>query len=275
MSIRLSKLIASRGMASRREAEALIADGKVTVNGAVVKEVVPVEAEHDRIVVDGRPLPKAPPLVYFLYYKPRGLVVTRDDPEGRPSLFDEVELPHRAEPVGRLDMDTEGALLLTNDGDLAYALTHPKNQVPKRYKVKVYRTPDEGDLKALREGVFLEDGRTSPAKVRIVDATDASNAWIEITVTEGRNRLVRRMFQQLGHPVSKLRRESFATLSIRGMERGQIRPLTGAEVRRLQDMAAGKKPAAAGRKRGKGFAKAKPKHQRPGKKKPRTSRDRS
>jgi 23S rRNA pseudouridine2605 synthase len=271
MTIRLSKLIAARGLASRREAEALIKEGLVTVNGHTVTEVVPVDSEVDVVVVDGKRLPKAPPPVYFLYYKPRGIVVTRDDPEGRPSLFDNVELPHRAEPVGRLDMDTEGALLLTNDGDLAYALTHPKNQVPKRYQVKVYRTPDEADLKAIREGVFLEDGRTAPAKVRVLEATDKTNAWIEITVTEGRNRLVRRIFKQLGHPVSKLRRETFATLSIRGMERGQIRPLTGSEIARVKDMAAGKKPASAGRKKGKGFAKAKPKHQRPGKKKPRTS----
>ena len=193
------------------------------------------------------------------------------DREGRRSLFDEIDLPHRVEPVGRLDMDTEGALLLTNDGELAYALTHPKHQIPKRYRAKVYRTPDQRDLRAIEAGVFLEDGRTAPAKARVVEATDKENAWVEITVTEGRNRLIRRIFQQLGHPVSKLRRETFATISIRGMERGQIRALTGIEIARLQDLASGRKPSSAGKKKGKGFAKAKPKHQRPGRKKPRAS----
>ncbi len=269
MSIRLSKLLAARGVASRREAEALIRDGKITVNGETVSEVVPVDPDRDVVEVDGRPLPKAPVAAYYLYYKPRGIVVTRNDPEGRRSLFDEVDLPQRVEPVGRLDMDTEGAILLTNDGELAYALTHPKHQIPKRYRVKVYRTPDARDLEAIRNGVFLEDGRTAPARARVVDATDKENAWIEVTVTEGRNRLIRRIFQQLGHPVSKLRRESFATISIRGMERGQIRTLTGAEIARLRELASGKKPSSVGKKRGKGFAKPKPKHQRPGHKKPR------
>ncbi len=269
MSQRLSKLLAARGVASRREAERLIAQGKVEVNGQVVLEVVPVDPTEDRITIEGRPLPKQPPMVHYLYYKPRGLVVTRDDPEGRKSIFDELDLPHRAEPVGRLDIDTEGALLLTNDGDLAYALTHPKHEVPKRYLAKVYRTPDLRDLTAIREGLYLEDGKTAPAKARVTEATDNHNAWVEITVTEGRNRLIRRMFAQLGHPVSKLRRESFATISIRGMERGQIRPLTPSEIKRLQDLAAGKKPASAGKKKGKGFAKAKPKKKRHGRHKPR------
>lgn len=269
MEVRLSKLLAARGVASRREAERLIAEGKVAVNGDIVTEVVPVDPETDDIVVDGEPLPKPPPALYYLYYKPRGVVVTRDDPEGRTSLFDEVDLPHRVESVGRLDMDTEGALLLTNDGDLAYALTHPKHQVPKRYLVKCYRTPDQRDLDAIRNGIFLDDGKTAPAMCRVVEATDNHNAWVEVTVTEGRNRLVRRMFAQLGHPVSKLRRESFATLSIRGMERGQIRPLSPAEIQRLREIAAGKKPASAGKKKGKGFAKAKPKKKRHGQHKPR------
>ena len=272
METRLSKLLAERGVASRREAETLIADGRVVVNGQVATAVMPVDPSKDRVLVDGRPLPKPPPPVYLLYYKPRGVVVTRDDPEGRRSVFDEVDLPHRAEPVGRLDMDTEGALLLTNDGDLAYALTHPKHQIPKRYMVKVYRTPDERDLTAIREGVFLEEGRTAPAKARVVEVTEpdegGGNAWVEVTVTEGKNRMIRRIFEQLGHPVSKLRRESFGTISIRGMERGQMRPLTPSEVARLKDLAAGKTPASAGKKKGKGFAKAKPRPQRPGQKKP-------
>ena len=274
--VRLAKLIAARGVASRRKAEELIFEGKVTVNGELVEHpATMVSPVHDRVVVDGEVLPAEPEKVYYLLYKPRGYITGRDDPQGRRSVLDLVEhLEFRVEPVGRLDMDTEGALLLTNDGNLAYALTHPKHQVPKRYLAKVYRTPDERDLAAIREGVFLEDGKTAPAKCRVMETTETTNAWVEVTVTEGRNRLIRRIFQQLGHPVSKLRRESFATISIRGMERGQVRPLTPAEIRRLQDLADGKKPSSAGRKKGKGFAKAKPKKKRHGKHKPRAQQGR-
>jgi pseudouridine synthase len=264
--IRLAKLLAQRGIASRRAAERLIEEGQVTVNGELATGVVLVDPEVDHVRVEGRPLPPPPRPVYFVLYKPKGCITTRDDPEGRPTVFDLLgDLGTKVESVGRLDFDTEGALLLTNDGDLANALTHPKNQIPKRYLAKVYRTPDDRDLEALRTGVFLDDGKTAPAKARIVERTDTENAWVEITVTEGRNRLVRRMLSTLGHPVSKLRRESFATVSIRGMERGQVRPLTGEEIARLRDLAAGTKPARAGRKSsGKGFAKAKPRKARHG-----------
>ncbi|MEZ4236496.1 MAG: pseudouridine synthase [Myxococcota bacterium] len=270
---RLARLLAQRGVASRREAERLIAQGEVTVNGEVVRGVVLVDPERDRIRIEGRPLPPPPEPAYFVMYKPRGCITTREDPQGRPTVFDKLgDLPRGVEAVGRLDFDTEGALLLTNDGDLANALTHPKNHVPKRYLVKVYRQPDDRDLEALRTGVFLEDGRTMPAKARVVSTTDKTNAWVEITVTEGRNRLVRRMLQALGHPVSKLRRESFATISIRGLELGSVRRLTGVEIKRLQDLAAGLSPSRAGRKKGKGFARAKPKPVRPGQRKRGTRR---
>lgn len=265
-SIKLSKLLSERGIASRREAETLITDGRVTVNGepATVEQRVTPE---DAVRLDGNPLPDAPQLVYFLLYKPRGTITGRDDPRGRPSVLEYVEhLPFKLEPVGRLDFDTEGALLLTNDGWLANKLTHPSTGAPKRYSVKVWKTPDERKLAAIRDGkVFLDDGPALPAKVRVVEQTDSENCWIEITVTEGRNRLVRRIFETLGHPVSKLRRESFATLSIRDMERGQVRALTSEEVRRIRDLAEGMKPKKAGRlKRGAGFALPKPKKKRHG-----------
>lgn len=258
-SVRIAKLISERGLTSRRDAESWITDGRVSVNGSVLDSpAVVVNPAFDTVMVDGRPLPARPDMVYFLLYKPKGVIVTRNDPQGRKSVFDLLEFHERVESVGRLDFDTEGALLLTNDGDLAHALTHPSREVPKRYMAKVYRTPDARDIKAIEDGVFLEDGKTRPAKVRVVESTDKANAWVEITVTEGRNRLIRRLFAQLGHPVSKLRRESFATLSIRTMERGQVRKLTHAEVLRLQDLAAGRSPSRAGKKkRGKGFAKAK------------------
>lgn len=255
--VRLSKLMASRGVASRREAEAWIAEGRVTVNGETVTQVVEVDPAVDVVRVDGQGLPREPKKAYFLLYKPRGYITGRDDPEGRPSVHELVEhLGVRLEPVGRLDFDTEGALLMTNDGDLAHSLAHPSKMVPKRYLAKVYRTPTKDQLDLIEQGkVFLEDGRIQPAKVRVIEATDNENAWVEITVTEGRNRLVRRIFQQIRHPVSKLRRLTFATLSIRGMERGQVRALTTEELRRVFDLAEGKRPERAGHvKRKKGFA---------------------
>ncbi|MEM6928260.1 MAG: pseudouridine synthase [Myxococcota bacterium] len=262
--VRLAKLIARRGLTSRRSAEAWIAEGRVVVNGVVADGSVPVDPRQDEVRVDGRPLPPPPPQIVFALYKPRGVITSRDDPDGRKSVFDMLEgIGTRVEAVGRLDFDTEGLLLLTNDGELAHALTHPTRKVPKRYLAKVYRTPDARDLQTIERGVMLEDGRTQPAKARVVETTDTENAWVEITVTEGRNRLIRRMMGALGHPVSKLRRESFGTISLRGMERGQLRQLTGPEVQRLRDVANGKAPSSAGRKRKAGFARPKPKAVKP------------
>lgn len=258
---RLAKVLAARGVASRREAERLIEEGHVTVNGAVVTHpATGVDPKVDNVRVDGKPLARAPRKVYFLLYKPKGYITSRDDPEGRRSVLELVpNLAERVEPVGRLDFNTEGALLLTNDGELAHKLMHPSTQVPKRYLAKVWKTPSEKTIERLENGVRLEDGMTAPAKVRIVKTTpEGENCWLEVTVTEGRNRLVRRMLAEVGHPVSKLRRESFATISIRGLERGQLRPLTSEEVQRLRDLAEGVPAAAAGRKarpRKVGFAK--------------------
>lgn len=240
--MRLAKLISARGLCSRREAEQLITDGRVSVNGETVHRGAWVVEEDDFIKIDGKPLPKEPPKVYLLMYKPRGTITGRRDPEGRKSVMDLVDQPVRVEPVGRLDLDTEGALLLTNDGELANALAHPRTEVPKRYLAKIWRTPTDQTLARLQSGVFLPDGKTAPCKARLLEATDGGNAWLEITVTEGRNRLVRRMLQALNHPVSKLRRESFATLSIKGMERGAVRPLTREEILRIRDLAQGRKP---------------------------------
>jgi len=263
--LRLSKLIAQRGVASRREAEQMIREGRLTVNGETVSHpgtVVDVEADHVRL--DGNKLPERPHLVYYLLYKPRGYITTRNDPQGRKSVMELLaNIPTRVEPVGRLDLDTEGVLLFTNDGDLANKLTHPSNQIPKRYIAKVWKSPSERTLARIQSGVFLDDGKTAPCKARIIDKTDGGNARVEITVTEGKNRLIRRLLDAVGHPVSKLRRESFATLTVRDMERGQVRKLNTEEVRRLHDIAAGRNPKRAGKiKSRKGFAKAKPKNQR-------------
>lgn len=264
---RLAKVLARHGVASRRAAEKLIEDGQVTVDGEVVLHPgEPVDPRESDIRIDGKPLPPPPRLLYYAAFKPRGLITTRDDPEGRPSVHEMVtHLPERVEPVGRLDMDTEGLLLFTNDGELAHALTHPSNEVPRRYMVKVWRTPDSKTLRRIRRGVRLEDGPSGPCKARVVESTETGNAWVEITITEGRNRLVRRLFDAVGHPVAKLRRESFGTVSLRGLERGKARPLTGEEVARLRDIAEGVKPTEAGQrfKYKKGFAKPKPKKNRP------------
>ena len=254
---RLAKVLAARGVASRREAERMIEEGRVTVAGMVVTHPGhPVDPESRAIQVDQKPIPEPARKAYYLLYKPKGYIVTRDDPDGRKSIHELLpDLPARVEAVGRLDINTEGALLLTNDGPLAHALTHPSGHVPKRYLVKVWKMPDPQDIARLENGVMLEDGKTAPAKVRVMKSTDAGNTWLEITVTEGRNRLVRRMFAALGHPVSKLKRESFATVSVRDMEPGHLRALHGEEIARLRDLAAGETPERAGRRPKKaGFA---------------------
>jgi 23S rRNA pseudouridine2605 synthase len=270
--VRLAKLIAQRGLASRRKAEELIRGGEVSVNGVSVTEVATLVLPTDRIKVEGRRLPPEPKRVYYLMYKPRGMLTGEDvEEKGRPSLRKLLEeLNLRVEPVGRLDFNSEGAVLLTNDGELAHKLSHPSSQVPKRFLVKCYRTPDARDIQLIERGVAFSDGtRSRPAKARVVDTTDKTNAWVEVTITESGQKVVQRILTQLGHPPSKVRRESYATISIRGMERGQIRPLTAQEVSRLRDIAAGIQPKNAGRKwRGEGFARARPKANR-GPRKPR------
>ena len=192
---RLAKVMAQRGVASRRGAERLIEEGRVRVNGSIVYHPGhAVQVEVDLIKVDGRPLPDAPRKAYFLLNKPRGYLTGRADPDGRKSVHELVQhLPVRVEPVGRLDIDTEGALIFTNDGELAHLLTHPSSLVPKRYVAKVWRTPTEKTLNRIRAGLRLEDGRAAPCKARVKESTESGNAWVEITVTEGRNRLIRRV----------------------------------------------------------------------------------
>ncbi len=261
---RIAKVIARSGVASRREAERLISEGKVKVNNKVIHHPGhPVDPASDQIEVHGRALPPAQNHIYLLLNKPRGTITGRGDPEGRQSVLDLVaHLPVRVEPVGRLDMDTEGMLILTNDGELAHKLTHPSTGVPKRYLAKVWRTPTEKTLNRIRAGVRLEDGRAAPCKARVVETTEGGNAWVEITVTEGRNRLIRRVMEAVNHPVSKLRRESFATVADKSLPRGVFRQMTPTEVRRIKEIALGKDPQTAGKSGNykKGFARAKPKH---------------
>jgi 23S rRNA pseudouridine2605 synthase len=261
---RVSKVIARSGLASRREAESFVEEGRVKVNGQLIHHPGHPVGPRDNVIVDDNPLPTPAKHVYYLLNKPRGYITGRNDPEERNSVFDLIgNIRERVEPIGRLDMDTEGVLLFTNDGDLAHKLTHPSMHVPKRYMVKVWRVPDEKTLTRVRNGIRLEDGRTAPCKVRVTETTDKGNGWLEVTVTEGKNRLIRRLFEAVNHPVSKLRRESFATIAARSCERGKVRMLTNDEVHRLREIAEGENPNYAGQKGRykKGFARPKPKNE--------------
>jgi 23S rRNA pseudouridine2605 synthase len=226
--VRLNAYLARAGVASRRKADELIKAGRVTVNGEPGELNTFVE-RGDRVEVDGEPV-TAQKLAYVLLHKPAGSVTTASDPEGRPTVVDLVDLPERVVPVGRLDVDTTGALLLTNDGPLAHRLAHPRYGVEKVYVADVQGRPDERDLRALAEGVELEDGMTAPATVRCL-----APSRVELTLHEGRNRQVRRMLEAVGHPVRHLHRSIYAGLTLDGLEPGTWRELEPSEVRRLTD----------------------------------------
>ncbi len=231
---RLQKVLAKAGIASRRKAEELIIEGKVTVNGQVVSALgTKVDVSKDKIRVEGRPVRQAEERVYLLLNKPAGYVSTLNDPQGRPKVTDLLKgVGQRVFPVGRLDYATEGLLLLSNDGDFAYRLTHPKHGVEKVYLALVSGIPDKNKIQALRRGVQLEDGVTAPAGVRVL-ARMEGEALLEIRLHEGRNRQVRRMCESIGHPVLKLQRTALGRLTLRGVPLGSYRPLTGQEVREL------------------------------------------
>jgi 23S rRNA pseudouridine2605 synthase len=229
---RLQKVLARAGLGSRRACEVLIEDGRVEVNGEVADLGRRVDPEHDRVSVDGVTIPVRAGLVYYLLNKPAKVVTTASDPEGRPTVVDLVPAEPRVFPVGRLDWDTEGLLLLTNDGDLAHGLTHPSRGVPKTYLAEVSGVPSRGALRRLREGVELDDGRTAPAKARLAQTTPTGSA-LEIVIHEGRNRQVRRMCEAIGHPVRRLVRTRFGPLHENRLAPGQWRALTQAEIRAL------------------------------------------
>lgn len=234
MKERLQKLIAAAGLGSRREAERWISAGRVTVNGEVAALGDGADPACDRIEVDGRPLRADERKYYVLLNKPVGYVTTLSDPEGRPVVTDLVkDVPARLHPVGRLDLTTEGLLLLTNDGELTHRLAHPRHEVEKTYLVRVRGALSPAARRQLAEGVVLEDGLTAPARVEKVRAT-GSHTWLEITIREGRNRQVRRMCEAVGHPVSRLKRIRLAFLELGALPTGKYRLLTAAEVARLK-----------------------------------------
>jgi pseudouridine synthase len=233
--VRLAKLLAQRGVAARRKAEDLIAAGEVTVNGETVPVVTLVDPERDVITVSGKPLPPAQELRYYVLNKPTGYITSRNDPAQRPSVLDLCkDLPVRVEPVGRLDYDTSGALLLTNDGAVAHRLTHPSRRVPKTYVARVSGVPSRTAIRSLETGIDLEDGRTAPVRVRLLGRDGKGNARLELTVTEGRNRLIRRMLLKIGHPVQSLRRAEFAGTGVGRLGPGELRELSHAEVQYLK-----------------------------------------
>jgi 23S rRNA pseudouridine2605 synthase len=232
---RLQKILAQAGVASRRSAERLITDGRVRVNGRIVSELgARANPVRDRVEVDGRRLVAEKP-VYYLMHKPRGVVTTLDDPEGRKSVKDLLRnVPERVFPVGRLDFQTSGALLLTNDGAMAQSLLHPTRRVPKTYHAKVEGQLDAKRLDLLRTGVSLDDGeRTAPADVDIVRQDDR-HTFIDVTIAEGKNRQIHRMLDAVGRVVLRLTRTSFAGLPLEGLRAGQMRPLTTGELNDLK-----------------------------------------
>lgn len=227
---RLQKLLANAGVASRRHSEELILDGRVTVNGQVVRELgTKADPQRDRIEVDGRPLPKPGERVYLALHKPQGYVTTVKDPRRRRTVMDLVPSVPGLHPVGRLDYDTSGMLLLTNDGDFTLAMTHPRFGLPKTYHATLRGRPSELALQKLREGLVLEDGPTQPAEV-IRLGHEAGTTQVQIRIHEGRNRQVRRMFEAIGHPVLRLRRTAVGPVTLGDLAAGQVRPLSTKEV---------------------------------------------
>lgn len=251
MEERLQKLIAQAGYASRRKAEELITSGRVSVNGEIVTTLGSKAAwERDRIVVEGKPLRPERQLHHLLFYKPKGVVTTLSDPEGRPTIRAYTRgIKERLYPVGRLDFHSEGLLLLTNDGELANRVLRASTALPKTYWVKVAGRPSEEQLERLRRGIVIEGRRTAPAQIRWLRQSRASgrereragvyrtsteNPWLEVVLVEGRNHQIRKMFLATGHPVEKLKRVAIGKLTIGGLQSGEMRPLSEVEVGQLR-----------------------------------------
>jgi pseudouridine synthase len=248
MSERLQKILSAAGVASRRLSEELIAQGRVSVNGKTVTALgTKADPSVDEIKVDGRRIKGEQRRRYILLYKPRGYITTRSDPQGRPTVMDLMKgVKEYVYPVGRLDYDSEGLLILTNDGELAARLTHPRHEVEKVYEARVKGVPDEHALERLAKGVTIEGRRTAPAKLRASEPFvkgSGEQTLIQITIHEGRQRQVREMFDRVGHPVVRLKRVRIGTLEDPNIPAGHWRELTPQEISRLQRASSITRPA--------------------------------
>ncbi|MBI5787715.1 MAG: rRNA pseudouridine synthase [Candidatus Schekmanbacteria bacterium] len=237
-SMRLQKFLSQAGICSRRKGEEYMQRGLIAVNGKIVRELgTKISPEKDHITLRGRLIKPVRDKLTVLLYKPKQYVTTLNDPENRPTVSDLVKnIPVRLFPIGRLDYHSEGLILLTSDGDLAQALSHPKHEIEKVYWVKVEGIPGADKLERLRQGVKLDDGITAPCKVRMLYRR-GENCWIEIILTEGRNRQIRRMIDAVSHSVIKLKRVRLAFLTSEGLSAGQFRILSPQEVKKLKRMA--------------------------------------
>ncbi|HEY7114312.1 MAG TPA: pseudouridine synthase [Thermoanaerobaculia bacterium] len=251
---RLQKILSEAGLASRREAEEWIREGRVIVNGKIAAIGERADAARDAIRVDGKRVRPPAARTYVLLNKPKGVVTTTSDPEGRNTVLEYLPAPlrRRVRPVGRLDVQTEGLLLLTDDGDLAARVSHPRSGCGKEYAVKVAGVPSDADLERLRRGIFLDGMRLRPCRIERVSTTGGrgkGNSWLRVTLFEGRSRQIRRMFQTAGHLVSKLKRTAIGPLRDGRLPPGAWRTLTQAEVSALErSLAKRPEPAAAGRR---------------------------
>ena len=235
MNERLQKILSRAGISSRRTAEKIILDGRVKVNGEIINELGrKFDIATDKIFVDDKPI-KIEKKIYILLNKPKNIISAVKDDRGRKTVIDLIDVDEKIFPVGRLDFDTEGLLLLTNDGELMNSLLHPKFEINKTYVAKISGEINESKLKLLREGIKLDDGLTAPAIVKVIGKS-STQAKIEITIHEGRNRQVRRMLAAIGCDVKKLRRIRFANLTIQNLKIGEYRKLTETEIKNLYEM---------------------------------------
>lgn len=232
--MRLQKYMAHCGIASRRSSEKLIAEGRVTINGVKVREQgIKIDPLQDQVAVDGKPVHKALAKKYFMFHKPQGVLTTVADPHGRQTIYDILkDIDDTYVPVGRLDMDTEGLLFLTNDGDFTYRMTHPKFKVKKTYVATIRGVIGNKDLKNLEQGVLLDDGLTAPAEVRCLRRYSHKSV-VEIVIHEGKKRQVRRMFEKVGHPVMHLKRTAIDKVKLSHVDLGEVRELTESERKKL------------------------------------------
>lgn len=235
---RLQKVLARAGLGSRRAVELLIEQGRVKVNGERAVLGRKVDPSKDEVEVDGSYVPLQPDLIYYLMNKPEGVVTTADDPEGRETILDLIEVEARVWAVGRLDIATEGALLLTNDGELTHRLTHPSYGVPKTYLAEISGHLSSAEIKTLIGGVQLDDGLTGPARVQVLDQRPGASL-VELTIKEGRNRQVRRMFEACNHRVQRLVRTSIGPLQLGRLKSGTARRLSPEEIRQLYKATSG------------------------------------